>query len=189
MTKLYVGNLPFTVTEEAVRNLFAPHGTVEKISLINDRETGRPRGFGFVEMSNSDASRAMQALNGPGPRRPRAQDQRSAGTAAHGRIPLLIHRGRRLTTREKLMQIQNQAMLRWNFQFEIRTGAGSRARALEFQDPDRQRGHALRGHAEAHVARSRILHDLHRVLGAPRSSRPSWIFHRRWRCSISSCPT
>jgi len=64
MTKLYVGNLPFTVTEEAVRNLFAPHGTVEKISLISDRDTGRPRGFGFVEMSNSDASRAMQALNG-----------------------------------------------------------------------------------------------------------------------------
>ena len=64
MTKLYVGNLPFTVTEEAVRNLFAPHGTVEKISLINDRDTGRPRGFGFVEMSNADASRAMQALNG-----------------------------------------------------------------------------------------------------------------------------
>jgi RNA recognition motif-containing protein len=64
MTKLYVGNLPFTVTEEAIRNLFAPHGTVEKISLISDRETGRPRGFGFVEMSNSDASRAMQALNG-----------------------------------------------------------------------------------------------------------------------------
>jgi RNA recognition motif-containing protein len=64
MTKLYVGNLPFTVTEEAVRNLFTPHGTVEKISLISDRDTGRPRGFGFVEMSNADASRAMQALNG-----------------------------------------------------------------------------------------------------------------------------
>ena len=64
MTKLYVGNLPFTVTEDAVRNLFAPHGTVEKVSLINDRDTGRPRGFGFVEMSNADASRAMQALNG-----------------------------------------------------------------------------------------------------------------------------
>jgi RNA recognition motif-containing protein len=64
MTKLYVGNLPFTATEEAVRNLFAPHGTVEKVSLINDRDTGRPRGFGFVEMNNSDASRAMQALNG-----------------------------------------------------------------------------------------------------------------------------
>jgi RNA recognition motif-containing protein len=64
MTKLYVGNLPFTATEESVRNLFAPHGTVEKLSLINDRDTGRPRGFGFVEMSNADASRAMQALNG-----------------------------------------------------------------------------------------------------------------------------
>ena len=64
MTKLYVGNLPFTATEEAVRNLFAPHGTVEKVSLINDRDSGRPRGFGFIEMSNSDASRAMQALNG-----------------------------------------------------------------------------------------------------------------------------
>jgi RNA recognition motif-containing protein len=64
MTKLYVGNLPFTATEDAVRALFAPHGTVEKLSLISDRETGRARGFGFVEMSSADASRAMQALNG-----------------------------------------------------------------------------------------------------------------------------
>ena len=47
-----------------MRNLFAPHGSVDKVSLINDRDTGRPRGFGFVEMSASDASRAMQALNG-----------------------------------------------------------------------------------------------------------------------------
>jgi RNA recognition motif-containing protein len=64
MTKLYVGNLPFTATEDAVRTLFAVHGTVETIALINDRETGRPRGFGFIEMSSADASRAMQALNG-----------------------------------------------------------------------------------------------------------------------------
>jgi RNA recognition motif-containing protein len=64
MTKLYVGNLPFTATEESVRALFSPHGTVEKLSLITDRDSGRPRGFGFVEMSNADASRAMQALNG-----------------------------------------------------------------------------------------------------------------------------
>ena len=64
MTKLYVGNLPFTATDEGVRALFSKHGTVEKVSLITDRDTGRPRGFGFVEMSNSDASRAMQALNG-----------------------------------------------------------------------------------------------------------------------------
>jgi RNA recognition motif-containing protein len=64
VTKLYVGNLPFTATEESVRELFSQHGTVEKISLISDRDTGRPRGFGFVEMSSADASRAMQALNG-----------------------------------------------------------------------------------------------------------------------------
>ena len=64
MTKLYVGNLPFSATEDAVRALFSKHGTVDKVSLITDRETGRPRGFGFVEMPNADASRAMQALNG-----------------------------------------------------------------------------------------------------------------------------
>ena len=64
VTKIYVGNLPFSATEDSVRALFAPHGTVEKISLINDRDTGQPRGFGFVEMSNADASRAIQALNG-----------------------------------------------------------------------------------------------------------------------------
>jgi RNA recognition motif-containing protein len=64
VTKLYVGNLPFTATEEGVHALFSKQGTVEKVSLITDRETGRPRGFGFVEMSNADASRAIQALNG-----------------------------------------------------------------------------------------------------------------------------
>ena len=64
MTKLYVGNLPFSATEESVRALFAPHGSVDKISLITDRDTGRPRGFGFIEMSQADASRAIQNLNG-----------------------------------------------------------------------------------------------------------------------------
>ena len=64
MTKLYVGNLPYAATEDGVRALFTPHGTVEKVSLITDRDTGRARGFGFVEMSDADASRAMQALNG-----------------------------------------------------------------------------------------------------------------------------
>jgi RNA recognition motif-containing protein len=64
VTKLFVGNLPFTATEDSVRALFAPHGTVESLALITDRDTGRPRGFGFVEMSNADASRAMQALDG-----------------------------------------------------------------------------------------------------------------------------
>jgi RNA recognition motif-containing protein len=64
VTKLYVGNLPFSATEDSVRALFAPHGTVETLALITDRETGNPRGFGFVEMANADAARAMQALNG-----------------------------------------------------------------------------------------------------------------------------
>ena len=64
MAKIYVGNLPFTATEDQVRALFAAHGTVESVALPNDRETGRPRGFGFVEMSSSDAARAIQAVNG-----------------------------------------------------------------------------------------------------------------------------
>ena len=64
MSKIYVGNLPFTADEAAVRNLFATHGTVESVALITDRDTGQPRGFGFVEMSNADAARAIQVLNG-----------------------------------------------------------------------------------------------------------------------------
>ncbi len=64
MTKIYVGNLPFTATEADVKELFAQHGTVDSVALPTDRETGRPRGFGFVEMPQADAQRAMQALNG-----------------------------------------------------------------------------------------------------------------------------
>ena len=64
MTKIYVGNLPFSATDAEVRELFAQHGTVESVSLITDRDTGRPRGFGFVELSRADASRAIQNLNG-----------------------------------------------------------------------------------------------------------------------------
>ncbi|MEO6186600.1 MAG: RNA-binding protein [Steroidobacteraceae bacterium] len=64
MTKLFVGNLPFTATEDSVRELFAAQGTVETVALITDRDTGRPRGFGFVEMSQTDAARAIQSLNG-----------------------------------------------------------------------------------------------------------------------------
>jgi RNA recognition motif-containing protein len=64
MSKIYVGNLPFSATEDSVRTLFAQYGTVESVTLINDRETGRPRGFGFVEMARGDAARAIQSLNG-----------------------------------------------------------------------------------------------------------------------------
>src|SRR5471030_2800507 len=64
MSKIYVGNLPFSASEADVRTLFSQHGTVESVSLPTDRETGRPRGFGFVEMSQADAARAIQNLNG-----------------------------------------------------------------------------------------------------------------------------
>ena len=65
MSKIYVGNLPFSADESAVRALFAAHGTVDSVALITDRDTGQPRGFGFVEMtSNSEAARAIQTLNG-----------------------------------------------------------------------------------------------------------------------------
>jgi RNA recognition motif-containing protein len=64
MKKIYVGNLPFSATEDQLRQLFGQHGNVEGVSLITDRTTGQPRGFGFVEMSPSDADKAIQAING-----------------------------------------------------------------------------------------------------------------------------
>lgn len=62
--RIYVGNLPFTSTEEEVAELFAQHGEVIACSLPKDRETGRPRGFGFVEMSDEDARKAIESLDG-----------------------------------------------------------------------------------------------------------------------------
>lgn len=60
--RVYIGNLPFTATEDEVRGMFAEYGEVGEVDLITDRETGRPRGFGFVEM-NSGAEEAIEALN------------------------------------------------------------------------------------------------------------------------------
>lgn len=62
--KLYVGNLPFSATEDEVRELFSQHGTVHEVNVIMDRDTGRPRGFGFVQMDDAEANAAIQALNG-----------------------------------------------------------------------------------------------------------------------------
>jgi RNA recognition motif-containing protein len=63
--KLYVGNLPFTTSESELRDMFAAHGDVTSASLVMDRETGRPRGFGFVEFASDDQARAaIEALNG-----------------------------------------------------------------------------------------------------------------------------
>lgn len=64
MTNIYVGNLSFRLTESELRDAFAQYGDVNKVSIVMDRETGRSRGFGFVEMNNSnEAQAAIQALN------------------------------------------------------------------------------------------------------------------------------
>ncbi|QLA15656.1 RNA recognition motif domain-containing protein [Desulfolutivibrio sulfoxidireducens] len=62
--KLYVGNLPFSCTEDDLRDHFSSYGEVISVSLISDRETGRARGFGFVEMDDQGASSAVEALDG-----------------------------------------------------------------------------------------------------------------------------
>ena len=63
--KLYVGNLPYSMDEQKLNETFSPFGTVESVRIITDRETGRSKGFGFVEMSSDDeASEAIKNLNG-----------------------------------------------------------------------------------------------------------------------------
>jgi len=62
--KIYVGNLPFSATEDDIRQLFGQHGEVNSVALIMDRDTGRPRGFGFIEMDDNEATAAISALNG-----------------------------------------------------------------------------------------------------------------------------
>lgn len=62
--KLYVGNLSYSTNDSVLNDLFAPFGTVESARVISDRDTGVSKGFGFVEMSNADAQKAMAALNG-----------------------------------------------------------------------------------------------------------------------------
>ena len=62
--RIYVGNLPFKATEDELRQLFSRHGTVHSVDIITDRETGRPRGFGFVEMDDEAAQAAIGAMDG-----------------------------------------------------------------------------------------------------------------------------
>jgi cold-inducible RNA-binding protein len=65
MKKLFVGNLGFGVTEDTLRSLFESHGTVESVSVITDRDSGRSKGFGFIEMTNdAEAQHAISAMNG-----------------------------------------------------------------------------------------------------------------------------
>lgn len=81
---IYVGNLPWSATEEQVQNLFAEHGEVLSVKLVNDRETGRARGFGFVEMKNP-ARRLPEALDNTSFRR----DVRFASTKPNPARPVL----------------------------------------------------------------------------------------------------
>ena len=65
MKNIFVGNLSFSTTEDELRQMFEAHGQVDRVSIMTDRDTGRSRGFGFVEMaSNEDGEKAITALNG-----------------------------------------------------------------------------------------------------------------------------
>jgi len=65
MKKLFVGNIPHTTTEAELRTLFEPHGAIQQVSIVTERDTGRSRGFAFVEMTDSgEAEKAIAALNG-----------------------------------------------------------------------------------------------------------------------------
>ena len=88
-SKIYVGGLPYATTDAQLQEIFSAHGTVESARVITDKFTGRSRGFGFVEMANSDeAQKAIQALNGTDldgrnltVNEARPQERRSGGSA------------------------------------------------------------------------------------------------------------
>jgi RNA recognition motif-containing protein len=95
--KLYVGNLPYSATEQSLRDAFSASGTVDTVSIVTDRDTGQSKGFGFVEMSTpQEAQAATQALNGQmldgrqikvneaKPREPRAGGNRGGGGGGGG---------------------------------------------------------------------------------------------------------
>ena len=86
MKKVYVGNLPFSATEDEIRDLFGQHCTVESVALITDRETGRPRGFGFVELNDDGLSAVIDALDGYelGGRELRVNEAQSKGRSGGG---------------------------------------------------------------------------------------------------------
>jgi RNA recognition motif-containing protein len=90
--KLYIGNLPFSTTEEELRTAFERHGSVDSVNVITDRETGRARGFAFVEMEDASAADdAMRALDGSdlGGRNLKVNEandrQRGGGGSGYGR--------------------------------------------------------------------------------------------------------
>ena len=92
--KIYVGNLSYDTMEEGLRNAFSPYGTVGDATVITDRETGRSRGFGFVEIADDTAAQAaIQALNGTAHRWPQCDGERGEAAdraATLERFPLLV---------------------------------------------------------------------------------------------------
>jgi RNA recognition motif-containing protein len=85
MKTIYVGNLPFTSTQAEISDLFGRFGTVHSVNVISDKETGRPRGFAFVEMDPEEAVKAIDALNGTelGGRSLRVNEARSREERGH----------------------------------------------------------------------------------------------------------
>ncbi len=85
--RIYVGNLSYESEEASVRELFASYGEVLSVSLPTDRQTGRPRGFGFIDMSSEDAAKAIQALDGTdfGGRTLNVSEARPRGEGGRGR--------------------------------------------------------------------------------------------------------
>ncbi len=89
--KIYVGNLPFSSSEDDLKDIFGRHGTVASVNIITDRETGRPRGFAFIEMDESssadDAIRSLDGsdLGGRNIKVNEAQDRRGGGGGGGGR--------------------------------------------------------------------------------------------------------
>jgi cold-inducible RNA-binding protein len=93
--KIYVGNMSFDTSEDDLRKAFAAHGQIDSVTIITDRDTGRPKGFGFVEMSNGDeANAAIENLNEKdfmgrtikvNEARPRTEGQRGGGRGGYGR--------------------------------------------------------------------------------------------------------
>ncbi len=85
--KLYVGNLPFSATEDEIRELFGKHGNIVSVNVIMDRDTGRPRGFGFVEMDDTTAAKENldgYEMGGRALRVNDAEDKRSGGGGGGG---------------------------------------------------------------------------------------------------------
>jgi RNA recognition motif-containing protein len=129
-TRLYVGNLPYAVTELDLRDLFGGVGTVTDAKIVTDRETGRPRGFGFVEMSTEEEARkAIEEINGRDVQGRQvavkeAEDRRGGGGGGGGGW----RRWRRLRRWRRWLRRRRCGGRRWRRWPRWRGGGGGRGR-------------------------------------------------------------